>query len=332
MPLLASKFWLIRFFCLRRSALAIAMACSIAAPIALHAQCNGNTNARVYFPPGEEITDIVAFRYRFLVNKNSQAGLDLKILFAGPRLYAPGQTDTYSLESNVYTRGLEYSDPVCTTWPLEGTLVGGEASLRVAIPDYNQMGLTGAKTTAPLEFPRQSYLIDGLPIPKTDMISQINLNHVETEVIVARQGLVTDKTGWSCDGDLDQGTDFRQWDIVVSIAPFSYTMQFAVPDSNALYFAPWEAWNLWTEFFINEGDFEIFLWEFRYQRENSVAWEDVHSWIVDNHCGELDAYGVTTTFFNSIPVMEISNDNSTDYFPADTIFSLPFLQDGFEND
>jgi hypothetical protein len=82
----------------------------------------------------------------------------------------------------------------------------------------------------------------------------------------------------------------------------------------------------------------VFLWGFQYQREKSVEWEDVQSWIVNDHCGDLAAYGVTTTFFGSIAVMEISNDNSSDYFPADTIFSLgedlpeTFFDDGFESD
>ena len=145
--------------------------------------------------------------------------------------------------------GTEYSDRVCTTWPLEGTYVGSEASLRVAVPDYNQMGLTGAKTSAPLIFPRQSYLIDGLPIPKTDMISQLNLNNMEAEVTVIRKGIVSDKTGWSCDGELDQDTTFRQWDIAVSIASSNYTMHFAVPQSNAEFISPFESANFFTEFF-----------------------------------------------------------------------------------
>ena len=117
-----------------------------------YAQCNGNMGVRAYFAPGLGPQDITGLRYKFHASDNNQVGTDLKILFGGMRLFAPGAIDTYLLESNLYTRGLHYSDPTCTSWPLLGTLVGSETSLRFAVPDYVGLGKTGAKTFAPLVF------------------------------------------------------------------------------------------------------------------------------------------------------------------------------------
>jgi hypothetical protein len=66
-----------------------------------NAQCNGNTNARVYFEPGSQIADIVGVRYKFNVAINNQSLLHLKIHFAAMRFYKPGAAQTYLLESNL---------------------------------------------------------------------------------------------------------------------------------------------------------------------------------------------------------------------------------------
>jgi hypothetical protein len=285
------------------------------------AQCDGLTNSRAYFEPGERPLDIVGVRYKFRVAANEQAGLQLKILFAAMRFQLPGQVETYLLESNLYSRGLLYDDPVCTTWPLQGTYVGSESSLRVAVPDYIGLGKTGARTSAPLEFPRQSYFIDGGPVPKTDMISQSNLNGITGEVKVERGGLVTDKSGWRCEGDLDS-SDYRRWSAQVVIAPASHDLSFALPDSNARYFAPWEILNFYTEFFGESGLFKVYLWDLEILRESGGGWQPLVEWIVDHHCGSLTEFGVRLATFQGKPVIEISNDGPASFFPAGTIFSL----------
>jgi len=290
------------------------------APPAL-AQCDGLTNSRAYFEPGERPLDVVGVRYKFRVAANEQAGLQLKILFAAMRFYTPGQVETYLLESNLYSRGLLYDDPVCTTWPLQGTYVGSESSLRVAVPDYIGLAKTGAKTFSPLQFPRQSYLIDGSTVPKTDMISQLNLNGITGEVKVERGGLITDKSGWRCEGDLDS-SDHRRWNAQVMIGPASHDLSFALPDSNARYFAPWEILNFYTEFFGESGLFKVYLWDLEILREGGGGWRPLVEWIVDRHCGSLTEYGVRLATFQGRQAIEISNDGPASFFPAGTIFSL----------
>ncbi len=285
-------------------------------------QCNGNTKVRAYFTPGQEISDVVKLRYKFYVAENEQTGLDFKILFAAMRTYAPeGSGDTYLLESNIYARGLLYNNPVCTSWPLEGTFSPNEASLRVAVPDYVELGKTGAKTLSTDIFPRQSYNIDNLSTRKTDMISQINLNSVAVEVIVERGPLIDDKTGWKCEGNLDE-TVFRQWKVRVTIDCVEHTLLFALPDANAQYLTHYELLNFFTEFYSHAGLFKVYLWDFQFQRENTSAWEPIDQWIVNQHCGDLSQYGSRLTTFNARTVIEISNDASSDFLPEGTVFNL----------
>lgn len=286
-----------------------------------HAQCNGNMGVRAYFAPGSGPQDITGLRYVFHAADNIQAGLDLKILFGFMRLYTPGAIDTYLLESNLYTRGLLYSDPTCTTWPLLGTLVGSETSLRLAVPDYVGQGKTGAKTFAPFVFPRQSYLIDGLPIPKTDAISQIDFGQATTEVVITRGGLVSDKTGWKCAGSLDADT-YLQWDATVTVGAMAYNVAFALPDSNARYITSGALINFRTEFYLYSGLFKVYLWDFELMRESTGTWEPLTQWIVDDQCGDASAYGVRLTNFEGRTVMEISNDGPGSFLPVGTIFAL----------
>jgi len=287
------------------------------------AQCNGNMGVRAYFAPGLGPQDITGLRYKFHAADNDQAGLDLKILFGAIRLYTPGAIDTYLLESNLYTRGLLYNDPTCTTWPLLGTLVGSETSLRLAVPDYVGLGKTGAKTFAPLVFPRQSYLIDGLPIPKTDAISQLNLNQTTTEVMITRGELVSDKTGWKCVGSLDADT-YQQWDTSAIVGPMTYDIAFALPDSNARFITSNELINFRTEFYLFPGLFKVYLWDFQFKRESTASWEPLTHWIVDDQCGDVSAYGVRLASFEGQTVMEISNDGPGSFLQPGTIFDLSF--------
>ncbi len=287
----------------------------------LLSQCNGNTNARVYFPPGSEINDIVGLRYAFNVAANTQSGLDLKILFGFMRFYGTGGPETYLLESNLYASRLSYSDQVCTIWPLLGTPTGSEASLRVAVPDFNELGKTGAKTFDPIVFPRQSYKIDDGPIDKTDMISQLNLNGITGEVEIVRGSTVVDKTGWKCSGNLDAST-YQQWDVTVTIGAMQYPLAFALPLDNAAFFTAGEVINYVTEFFALSGQFQVFLWDHEIMSQHSGTWQPVEQWRVDNHCGDLNQYGVRVAEFAGNRAIEISNVGADDYLGAGSVFSL----------
>ncbi len=287
------------------------------------AQCNGNMGVRAYFAPGLGPQDITGLRYKLHVADNNQAGLGLKILFGFIPIYTPGAIVTYSLESNLYTLGLIYDHPICTTWPLLGTRVGSKASLRLAVPDYVGLGKTGAKTFAASIFPLQSYLIDNLPIPKTDAISQLNLNQTTTEVMITRAGLVSDKTGWKCVDPLDADT-YRQWDTSATIGSTTYNVAFALPDSNARFISPGGPIIFRTEFYLYSGLFKVYLWDFQFRRESTGSWEPLTHWIVDDQCGDSSAYGVRLASFEGRTVMEISNDGPGSFLQAGTIFDLSF--------
>lgn len=294
--------------------------------------CNGNMGVRAYFAPGQEPQDITGLRYGFRIADNNQAGLDLKILFGFMRLYTPGEIDTYLLESNLYASGLLYDDPTCTTWPLLGMPVGSEGSLRLAVPDYVGLGKTGAKTFAPTVFPRQSYLIDGLPIAKTDAISQLNLNQTTVEVVITRGGLVSDDNGWKCAGPLD-GDTYRRWDISAALGPMTYSIAVALPESNARYLTANELINFRTEFFLFSGLFKVYLWDFQLLRESTASWEPLTHWIIDDQCGDASAYGVRPMSFAGQNGMEISNGGPANFLQAGSIFDLAagVFFDGFES-
>ncbi|NIS81010.1 MAG: hypothetical protein GTO14_12565 [Anaerolineales bacterium] len=286
-------------------------------------QCNGNMGVRAYFPPGLGPQDITGLRYKFHVADNNQTDLGLKILFGFIPLYTPGAARKYSLESNLYTLGLIYDHPICTTWPLTGERVVSEASLRLAIPDYAGLGKTGMKSFAPSVFPLQSYLIDNLPIPKTDAISQLNLNQTTTEVMITSGGLVSDKTGWKCAGPLDADT-YRQWDASATVGPTTYNVAFASPESNARFISSAAPIIFRTEFYLYPGLFKVYLWDFQFMRESTGSWEPLTHWIVDDQCGDASAYGVRRASFEGQTVMEISNDGPGSFLQVGTIFDLGF--------
>ncbi|MEH6589816.1 MAG: hypothetical protein V7746_06165 [Halioglobus sp.] len=286
-----------------------------------YAQCDGLVGVRAYFAPGQGPEDITGLRYKFHVADNNQTGPGLKILFGGMRVFTPGAIDTYFLESNLYTRGLHYSDPTCTSWPLLGTLVGSESSLRFAVPDYVGLGKTGAKTFSPLIFPRQSYLIDGLPYPKTDAISQLNLNQTTTQITITRGGLVSDKTGWKCVDSLDSD-EYRQWDMSAIFGAMTHDVAFALPDNNARFITNHETLFFNTEFYQFPGLFKVYLWDFQFMRHSTGDWEPLVQWIITHHCGNTSAYGVRLASFGGQTVMEISNDGPGSFIPEGTIFEL----------
>ena len=284
------------------------------------AQCNGNMNVTGYFTPGEELFDVVGVRYRFHVATNQQPDFEyLKIIFGFSRLF--GSTpETYLLEYNLYSTGLQYSDHTCTSWPPLGTLIKNEASLRMAVPDYIQLGDTGAKTFDPVTFPRQSYNIDGGPIEKTDMISQLNLNQITGQIEIARGEVVADKSGWKCSGDLDSST-YRQWDAMVSFSGTDYQLAYALPDASAQYLTPYEFIRFRTEFLLDPGDFQVYVWDFQILREGSETWIPHEQFIIDDHCGDPSQYGARLTQFDGVRVIEISNVGASDYLPLGTVFS-----------
>src|SRR5262249_48236120 len=284
------------------------------------AYAQGLTGMLPFFPPGEEVTDAVKAHYHFKVVANQSPGG--KILFGSNRFYGTG-AETYLIENNFYSNGLLYGDPVCTTWPLEGTTLFAVTTLRVAVPDYNLLGKTGAKTFAPLEFPRQSYNIDApTGAPKTDMISQFDLTRREGTVEISRGDLVSDDSGWKCSGPLDASV-YRQWSVVVTVDAIQYAMAFALPDDGAHYFTPYEILNFYTEFFQHAGLFKVYFWNFEVQRETATTWIPLRWFRVHNDAPTGTEWGVRLTTHKGIRVIEVSNDAPAAFFGDGANFMLP---------
>lgn len=108
------------------------------------------TGFEVWHPPGEEVTDGVAVRYKCRVVQNTSPLI--MILFGANRFYGPSD-ETYLIEHNLYSDDLLFTNGICTTWPQIGTDVQGSGSLRSAVPDYNEHGWIGAQPTSPSIFP-----------------------------------------------------------------------------------------------------------------------------------------------------------------------------------
>ncbi len=288
----------------------------------LHAQGNGVARIFAQFPPGQEVADGVEVTYDFTIVANQSS--DLKILFSDSRFYGSG-SDTYLIEHNLYTDRYAYSDPVCTTWPLQGDHNAGESSLRVAVPDYVGRGLTGARTSDPA-FPRQTYLIDGIPgLWKTDMISQFDMTGMSGTVDVARGDLIVDPSGWRCDGDLDAATSFREWDITVTIGGSPYVMMIALPDAGAHYVTPYEALVFYTEFMNQSGLFKVYFSNIWIQSE-SMGWQPLNLWKVTDQDGGLDLFGFKKTAIDAGCAIEVSNESQGPYLPPGTVFDISSCQ------
>src|SRR5579859_593098 len=100
---------------------------------------NGNGSIWPDFPPGQTVNTATRIRYNFSVVQNT-CTTDFKILFSDSRYWGV-DSDTYLIEHNLYSYELVYKDHVCTTWPQIGQSIFGQASLRMAVPDYNKKGL-----------------------------------------------------------------------------------------------------------------------------------------------------------------------------------------------
>jgi cysteine-rich repeat protein len=246
---------------------------------------------------------------------------------------------TYLLESNLYSKGLTYSDPVCTIWPMTGSELSG-ASLRMAVPDYVGQGKTGAKTSAPAMFPRQTYFIDGRSGWKTDLISQLSLDGTEGTVEIRRGALVTDTTGWSktqppasCTGTLDT-TLYREWNATVTIGANAYGMTFALPDTNARYLLGSEFFNAYSEFLnSSSGVFQVYYWNVDVLQGSSPTWQRLSPFRVTGYDCSTGAicpnYGVRAVTFGQQRVIEMSNAGGQPaYLAAGSAFDLTSCGNG----
>jgi len=281
------------------------------------------TSVNAVITGGSEVQDIIGARYKCRLVENESPYI--VILFGFHRVWGPN--GTYMLESNLYADGLRYADGIVTTWPMRGTYLPAAGSLRVAVQDYFNPVHCGAKTLSPEMFPRQTYLVDGIPdLWKTDMISQTNLNGREFHVEVSRGGLIQDYNDWQGAEALDRNTVFREWRIFVTIDGLIYSNMYAVPEDYGAHLCWYECLNFGSEFFWRSFRFKAFLWDLEIQREQEPYWRRVNEWHVYRQDDPPTSYGVRVTQDSERRVIEVSNDaNGGGFMPLDTVLDLSVL-------
>lgn len=276
--------------------------------------------ARAWFPPGEA-ADIVGFRYK---TKTVQNPTELKIIFGFNRLSGDGiQPAPYFFETNLYTDRLTYPDGTCTTWPMSGQHIAGQASIRLAFADYVKAGRTGMKTFDASMLPRQTYEIDGISgLWKTDGISQQDLTGSVIGVEITRAGNVTTKSGWKCTGDLDNSV-FRQWNAVATFGGASHAMAFATLEETGRYAFPGEVMNFATEFMEYTGILRARVWDAEILREGWPYWIAANRWMITQRSDKpAGTYGTRRATEGGRPAIEIANDATAAYAPWESILDL----------
>ena len=285
----------------------------------------GLSAVNVFFPPGQEIKDAVALRYKFQVVENEGAGRGGKIVFGACRLAdATGQRRPYALQQNFYTSRAEYSDPVCdAAFPLFDSF-RQEACLVLALSDLDNTGQIGAKTYDPVMLPRYFSLVDGrVELPNITLRLQQNMNGKVGEVYVSRGEIISDKDGWKCvAGRLLDAETYREWRNSVSVDGRLYLAGMAVPDRVAQYLSFFNMLNFSWEFPLQPGYFTVHIWDVQVQREGR-DWQPLTQWQVDRHVGYPTDFGFrAVTLADGRRVLEASNVAPIQYMPAGNVFTV----------
>ncbi len=318
---------------IRRNVLAGLLLC-LATPGGAAAQCNGNLD----LVPVNLPANIVRFRRAMQVVANVSTNPSFKILFDNVRLApAPPGLAPYFLSSDIFSARFVHPDGVCTTWPPIGTWHHGQSMLHLNLddyPNYQQAGTgkAGIKTTNPTLFPRETIEVDGLPgLWSRGAEFQANVNGIRFVVDVARAGLVTDTSGWQCNGTLPAGS-YREWTSTVHLDggcdPVSQSpVRFVAPAANAQYLGPFD---FSTEFFTSSpGLFKVYLSDLEVQTEGSGTWTKLCRWRLASQCGAANEYGVKlSTDGAGRNVIEISNDGPANggpggFMAVGTEFTIP---------
>ena len=268
------------------------------------------------------INDAVGLRYNFYVVGNTSN--ILKIIFGSTRVYGTGGTDTYNMENNIYSERLTYTHPVCTTWPMIGTRTPAESSVRICGREeyFKNKGKFGFKTFNTTFLPKQSYYIDGISsLQKTDAITQANMNGQSGSIQITRGAIVTDKTGWKCNGAILDSDTYRQWNIQLNIGLNYYNIAIAFPNKCAMYMYPTEILALYSEFLNSAGTFKIYFWNFEILRNNQTVWTKLNRWKVMKYYYPGYGFGVKVVPHNGMNAIEFSN-GGTNYLPTGFVFSL----------
>ena len=277
------------------------------------------TGAKVYglsgFTPTVDPTarDIVGVQFRVLVVED--ASPTVKILFGGTRLGVPGSNVTYLVETNVYSDAFAYANGVCTAFPLQGVETFGQSSLRFAIADYpltygiQQMQTTGLRSGDPTGWPVQSYLVDNIAtLPKSDAISQVSQNGVETLITIQREAVTYDPSLYvNCGRSLRAGA-YRRWSLSAASTLGTTVVEVVAPDSLTRYLDTYEMAHIYSEFLHTNGALAVQYWNFAYKRESNPAWIPISSFTSNaNYDGNGTDFGIHLVTVNGQTRIEFRN-------------------------
>ncbi|MDE2126754.1 MAG: hypothetical protein KGJ62_09200 [Armatimonadetes bacterium] len=279
----------------------------------------GLTGVQAYFAPGTAVPDAIRARYRFRVVADTSP--TTKIVFGYFRLHGSGK-HTVMIESKAYADGLAYADYTHTTWPMHGKWKSPDASYRIAVEDRDEPGVTGAKTSDPVMFPRQTYTVDGIKgFWKTDMISQANLAGKEVQVEIARGDPITDKTGWKYGGEPLGDGNYREWQATVGWDGHRYKLYYALPEGSSAYLTP-EMFSFNSEMEETPGEFTVDFWDYQVYRESTQAWQPVVMQRVTHDDDPQMRFGVRCVRLQNTFGVEISNNRAGSYLPIDSLINL----------
>lgn len=279
-----------------------------------------------YFPPGQEIKDGIALRYKFQVVENEGAEGGGKILFGATRLAdATGEIRPFALQQNFYTSRSEYTDPICDAEYPPFDAKRQEACLVLALSDYEKTGQIGAKTYDPAMLPRCFSLIDGRPeLPNITLRLQKNMNGKFGQILVERGGIITNKDGWKCQpGRLLDTAIYREWITSVTVDGQNYRAGMALPANVAQYLSFFWMLNFAWEFPLQPGAFVVRVWDAEVLREYDGSWHRLDQWYADKHVGYTTDFGFrAVTLPDGRRVLEASNLAPSEYVAQGTVFTV----------
>jgi len=278
--------------------------------------------------------DTVGLRYRMRVNASS-GHVNRKIVFFGVRTATPEGASVGTIDLDVMTDWLEYTDDLGHAgWPEQGRRHADEPSLWLRNVDYGGVGRVGLQpttATARRMFPRQCAGIDRTT-PEHKAITSIAAIHQgsilgrDLELTLVREPVMTmpAQPGWGFRftpaGDptptLPAG---RYWPWRLTIRPFgepTTDVVFLIDESRGQYItAPGDV-TLTTEFFFRPdvpqnllGVFQLFVWDVETLRDGKTTWEPRPNWDYTTDATPKEpsvGYGFRKALYAGHQVLEVS--------------------------
>ena len=180
-------------------------------------------------------------------------------------------------------------------------------------------------------FPRQNSGIDGIPyLSKIETISQIDMTGKDVSIELTRGNTFTnDLTNWgyrfdptrsdnapsACLPDLPSGFTYQTWHLTAVFDGYTYQWDFAMPADQTPYLRPTSLFSIVNEFFQTSGFYQVFVWDFAIQDEDTSTWQTINDFSVTyqyNFKRNIGS-GVRVGYYEGSGVLEFSNDRTDTY-------------------